>query len=85
MQDIISRAFNTRNLNTVRSKLPVQSLRCTELIDCFIVAAPLRDIVEYRADFWNLTLGQRTEYTQSPNDEVDAAWNRISAPPGDGA
>jgi hypothetical protein len=33
--------------------------------------------------FWNLTLADRTPFTQSPGPEADALWNSISAPPGD--
>ena len=44
---------------------------------------PLRDLVAYQDQHWDLSLGKLTEYTQPPSAEVDASWDGISAPPGD--
>ncbi|KAF7509683.1 hypothetical protein GJ744_007554 [Endocarpon pusillum] len=44
---------------------------------------PLRRVVTYQDQRWDINMGKLTEFTKPPNPEVDASWNSISAPPGD--
>lgn len=47
-------------------------------------SGPLRDLVKYRDQQWDLSLGIPSAFTKSHSAEVDALWDSISAPPGDG-
>lgn len=50
----------------------------------FLTLAPLSSIVTMKPVYRSLKLGDRSMYTLPPSDEVDAAWDSISSPPGKG-
>lgn len=49
-----------------------------------MIQGPLRNFATYQDQYWDLGLGKLSEFTGPPSAEVDANWNSISAPPGDG-
>ncbi|KAF2103602.1 hypothetical protein NA57DRAFT_72581 [Rhizodiscina lignyota] len=48
-----------------------------------LVYSPLNDIITPTREYRNITLGDRTPFTDAPGPAVDALWNSISVPPGD--
>ena len=50
----------------------------------FAGPAQAAGILETRAEYWDVTLGDSSEYTESSGPEVDARWHEITAPPGNG-
>lgn len=42
----------------------------------------MNTLLRTQEESWNLTLGDRTPFTEAPNPEVDALWDSITAPPG---
>ncbi|KAF2256776.1 hypothetical protein BU26DRAFT_599405 [Trematosphaeria pertusa] len=48
----------------------------------FSVHSPLNKIIQTQTSHWNLSLGDRTPFTEAPSRDVDALWDSISAPPG---
>lgn len=47
-----------------------------------LIPAPLNKIIQTQTSHWNLSLGDRTPFTEAPSRDVDALWDSISAPPG---